>query len=555
MELFDTAAGINSDDDYENQFTVDDPSDDEIEEITRQVQEANKEEEQIFGSTSPPRTINQGLTPAAVLDALKNNEDGDAWLFIRLHTDKFCFDHSLGKWFEFKGNWWQEDILGNVTAELDSVVEEYCKEKTRQSQLEIIAIKNQKKDDQKKAEEIQKALLKRIHELQTVYRKKNILYLATQGDNSLGITGDEWDKDPWLLACKNGVIDLRTGELRSGRPQDYLKTVVPTEWKGLNEPAPQWDKFLLDIFENIEKREEIPPYLQRFYGYGITGATEDHVIPILHGHHGRNGKGTIMETLSHALGPIVGPIPSEMLLTDGRSRSSSGPSADLMALRGRRIAWASETEEGRRLAVEKVKFLTGSDTITARPPYGKRMVEFRPTHKLFLMTNHRPAIPPTEYAMWKRIHLIPFTLSYVDDPKEDFERKRDPKLPEKLKAEASGILAWLVRGCLEWQQRGLDPPEYVKEAIAQYQEDEDTLGLFLSECTERDSDGSEKATDLYNAYKKWCELYGYKPLGGKKFWERMSDKFKKTKKTAANYYEGLTLTAFGPEETCSSYYR
>lgn len=516
----------------------------EIDEITREVEKAVNIEEEIFGGSVKPAVKAQGLSPKVVNDALNSNEDGDAGLFIALQEGEFRFDHSLGKWFKWAGHYWEEDGIGNATAALDSVIDEYSKEAMRQSQLKLIAVKNQKKDDEEKAKEQEQKVIKRIHDLQTVYRKKNVLYLATQGDGSLGITGDEWDRDPWLLGCRNGIIDLRTGELRPGKPEDYIKTVVPTEWKGLDEQAPLWEKFLLEIFENNEK---MPPYLQRLFGYGITGLTIDHVIPIFWGHHGRNGKSTIFDTLFHVLGSIIGPIPSEMLLSDGRVRSSAGPSPDIMALRGRRIAWASETEEERRLAVEKVKLLTGADTLTGRPPHGKKMIEFRPTHKLFLLTNHKPSIPPTEYAMWERIHPIPFTLSYVDEPKEKFERKRDAHLPEKLKAESSGIMAWLVKGCLEWQRVGLNPPDLVKQTLAQYKEDEDILGFFLSECTKPDPHERIKAKAFYGAYRKWCEMFGHKPLGGKKFGERMGERLHRTADDKGRYYEGLVLTDFADE--------
>jgi len=312
-----------------------------------------------------------------------------------------------------------------------------------------------------------------------------------------------------------------------------------------------WERFLREI---LDGKLDYVDYLQRLFGYGITGITTDHAIPILWGHHGRNGKGTLLETLKTVLGPFAGPIPSEMLLSDKRARSSAGPSPDIMSLRGRRIAWASETGEGRKLAVDKVKQLTGADTLVGRPPHGKRMIEFSPTHKLFLLTNHKPAIPPTDYAMWARVHLIPFELSFVDEPQKSFERKRDPSLPEKLKQEASGILAWLVRGCLEWQKQGLNPPVGIKQATAEYQQDEDILGLFVSECIATDSEEEVRAAVLYAAYRRWCDAFGYKPLGGKKFGERMKELFEKKADSSGNYYVGIYLTAFAEDDTRVSGY-
>ena len=522
----------------------DDP---ELDEIDRLVKGAVEQEKKtlVTASALQHKSI---LSPAEILNCLNSNEDGDASMFIQLHRNRFCYDHSIGKWFKWYGHYWKEDLVGEVYSGFDAAIDEYGKEASRQCSLRLDAAKNQKKDEQEKPE---KKLFDRIRELQTLHRKNHILTLASRGMDSLGISGDEWDNDPWLLTCENGIIDLRMGNFRPGSPADFIKTVAPTTWKGINEPAPQWERFMKEIQNG---KLDYVDYLQRLFGYGITGQTIDHTIPILWGHYGRNGKGTMLETLKFVLGPFAGPIPSEMLLSDKRARSSAGPSPDIMSLRGRRIAWASETGEGRKLAVDKVKQLTGADTLVGRPPHGKRMIEFSPTHKLFLLTNHKPAIPPTDYAMWARIHLIPFELSFVDEPQKSFERRRDPSLPEKLKQEASGILAWLVRGCLEWQKQGLNPPPGIKQATAEYQQDEDTLGLFVSECTEPDSEEKVRAAALYGAYGRWCEMFGYKPVGGKKFGERMKELFQKKADSSGNYYVGIYLTAFAEDDTRVSGY-
>lgn len=525
----------------------DDP---ELDEIERQVQEAVEQEKKNITAASLVRH-KSFLSPAEILNCLNSNEDGDANLFIQLHRNRFCYDHSIGKWFKWHGHYWKEDIIGEVVTGIDAVIDEYMKEASRQAAEKLKAVRNGKKNDEDVAKELEKRLISRIHDLQTLYRKRQILTLVSQGTDSLGISGDEWDRDPWLVACENGVIDIRTGDFRAGIPSDFVKTVAATSWKGLNEPAPLWERFLREI---LDGKPDYVDYLQRLFGYGITGLTTDHTIPFLWGHHGRNGKGTMLETLKFVLGPFAGPIPSEMLLSDKRARSSAGPSPDIMSLRGRRIAWASETGEGRKLAVDKVKQLTGADTIVGRPPHGKRMIEFSPTHKLFLLTNHKPAIPPTDYAMWARVHLIPFELSFVDEPQKSFERKRDPSLPEKLKQEASGILAWLVRGCLEWQKQGLNPPPSIKQATAEYQQDEDILGLFVSECIATDSEAEVRAAVLYAAYRRWCDAFGYKPLGGKKFGERMKEFFEKKADSSGNYYVGIYLTAFAEDDTRVSGY-
>lgn len=518
--------------------------DKELVEILDDAEEIIAHEESLHGSVTPDPN-KTGLSSADILHALKSNEDGDAWIFVGLQKDKFSFDHSLNKWFEWNGHYWMEDVLKHVWTAQDCIIEKYLEEASLQAQAKHVAVVNGNSDGVKKAEALEKELLKRITNLQTLYRKRNILDLASKGKGSLGIKGDEWDRHNMLLACPNGIIELTSGQIRAGNPREYIMTVVPTEWRGLEEKAPIWERFLLDI---MEEDQEMVSYIQRFLGYSITGETRDHVIFIMHGPNGRNGKGTMLETLRFVLGSIIGPIPAEMLLSDGRLRSSSGPSPDIMALRGRRLAWASESEEGRRLDVSRVKLLTGADTLTARPPHGARMIEFSPTHKLFLLTNHSPSLSGTDNAMWDRIHLIPFNLSYVDDPKKKFERKRDPLLPEKLRAEAPGILAWLVKGCLEWQRIGLKPPKKVLMATAQYREDEDILGHFINECTQPDPRGKIKAKELYDTYKSWCDSNGHKPLNNTEFGINMRKRdYKKKGGSTGHHYLGIALAPCSPE--------
>ena len=513
-----------------------------LEEIRTQTEKVIQGEKDIYGDVN----VVVPSTPSAsdILTALKANEDGDAWLFINLQKNRFCFDHSLDRWFEWNGHFWEEDTIGHVYSALDPVVDKYSQEYDRQSWNRKQATLSKNNDDAKKAADLEKEILKRMFDLQGVYRKKNILFLAARGETSLGISGYEWDKNPFLLGCKNGTVDLKTGEFRDGQPEDYIRTIAPTMWKGIDEPAPAWETFLRTIFN---ENDDLAAYIQRLLGYGITGSTKDHVIAVFWGANGRNGKGTLFETLQFVLGQLISPIQAEMLTSDYKNRSSAGPSPDIMSLQGRRLVWASETEEGHQFAVGKIKWLTGADTLTGRPPFGKKNITFSPTHKIVLLTNHRPQLSSTDRAIWERLHLVPFDLSFVDNPQEDYQRKRDPDLPEKLKNEASGILAWLVRGCLEWQKGGLQPPTKVLETTAQYKNDEDIVGQFLSACARESTHEIVRASVLYNTYKSWCENCGYRYFGIRKFGERMKEHFEKDSDSRGNFYKGLCLTVYSQE--------
>jgi putative DNA primase/helicase len=389
-----------------------------------------------------------------------------------------------------------------------------------------------------------------MFDLQTLSRRNHVLTLAGNGENSLAVSGDEWDKNPFLLGCKNGVIDLKTGGFGNGNPEDYIRMAVPTEWKGIDESAPQWGEFLKGMFSGDD---DLVAYCQRLLGYGITGSTKDHIIAVFWGPYGRNGKGTLFGALRHILGPIIEPIDVSMLTGDQRNRSSAAPSPDIMSLQGRRLVWANEAEDSHQFALGKIKWLTGADTLTGRPPFGKRNISFSPTHKIFLTTNPRPQLSSIDRAFLERLHLIHLKLSFVENPQESYQIKCDTDLPEKLKTEVSGILAWLVRGCLEWQKGGLRPPASVLETKEQYQADEDIIGQFLGDCTRKEPNGTVRARVLYLTYKSWCEGGGYKYFSEKEFGKRMKEHDGKEHSgkgsdAHGNFYKGLSLIVYTQQD-------
>jgi putative DNA primase/helicase len=333
-----------------------------------------------------------------------------------------------------------------------------------------------------------------------------------------------------LLAVANGVIDLATGDFRPGRPDDYIRTATPTVWQGLNAPAPRWERFLKEIF--VEDSALIA-FMQRLLGYAITGKVTEHILPILWG-HGRNGKDTLLETLRVVLGPSAGPVSKDVLI-DKRTGNSGSASPHIYALRWLRLAWASETNAGAKFNAEQVKLLTGGGTLTARPLYGG-MVTFAPKYTLLLLTNHKPRADADDYALWNRLLLIPFTQSFVDKPKLDNEHKADPHLLDKLKAEASGILAWLIRGCLAYQRDGLNPPASVRLATEAYQQEEDDLAQFIEECCIIGPSYQVEAGPLYRAYETWAKGYGKIPWGSRTFGEKIVRRFKRDDGRIRVYY-------------------
>jgi len=382
-----------------------------------------------------------------IINCLKRDEDGDAWLFTEIHEGIFCFDSSTRKWFLWTGHFWQEDIVNDVTAAMENLETVYKKEAKNQFDQRLVAEQKDNKEKAKKHRSNSERILKRIRQLHTVKRKKAVLYLASSGSRSLAIAGDEWDKEPWLLGCQNGVIDLKKGVHRDGQPQDFIKTVAPINWNGVNEKCPQFDRFVHEIFDG---HTDLIEFIQKLFGYSITGISRHHKLVIFQG-KGRNGKSSLFEIIKQALGQFAYKARSELLTKTKYPTSGDSPNPEIYGLRGKRIVYVSETDAGDSLNISKIKELVGNDTLNGRAPFMKRNVEFQPSHQLFLLTNHKPLIPYNDYAFWERVILVHFKSSFVESPQQsqESEKKADLKLMDKLKCELPGILAWLVRGVCE----------------------------------------------------------------------------------------------------------
>jgi len=485
-----------------------------------------------FNDANDPRK----LESQDILSCLCRGEDGDADLFTELNRNHFCFDVNAGRWCVFSGHHWQRDDLAESRQAVERVIDAYGNEANRQATARIEAVKTGRTEEAKKYQKLEDDLMKRIHALQTIARKENVLTLARTGKSSLAVRGDIWDKDPWVLGCKNGVIDLKTGFLRPGRPSDYIKTVSPVEYRGLDEPATIWERTIKEICGDYA---DLPDYLHRLLGYSITGLSNWHIYPIFYGPQGRNGKGTILETLKFVLGDLAHKGNSETLLESRNSPRRGSADADTLAFRGKRIIWASETNEGRKLNVSRIKELCGGDTLNARAVYGRDPVEFQPTHLLILLTNERPSAPAEDSALWERIHLVPFDVRFVDNPIGKNERPVDRDLLEKLKAEAPGILSWLVRGCLKWQESGIKRPDSVQNATTEYRQDEDIIGKFISERCETGAVWQVQASTLFAAFRDWCTDFGY-AINQTRFGKEMKSRYDYTK-GRNTYYIGIQL--------------
>ena len=272
--------------------------DEQIKKIQTKVQEIINTEKSQYNISEKEKN---NLKSQDVLAGLNNGEDGDADLFIYYNRNKLLYDHSSASWYVWKNSLWILDELNQHLVSFDPVIDIYAQEIRFQTDKLIKSANDRDSNAEQRAKKNIKELSSRIKKLQTLNRKKNILKLAISGENSLGISGKEWDSHNDLLPCENGIVDLKTGDFRENTPEDYIKSIAPTIYKSLEIPAPN---FLNAINEIFDKNKALIFFVQKLLGSSISGSITEHIIPIFWG-KGRNGKGTILELLKAVLGPFV----------------------------------------------------------------------------------------------------------------------------------------------------------------------------------------------------------------------------------------------------------
>ena len=339
----------------------------------------------------------------------------------------------------------------------------------------------------------------------------------------LACKAEELDANPDLLGLPSGVLDLATGKHRDYYPSDRITKVTGCDFDQ-EATAPTWDRF---VTQAMGDDMELVEYLQSLCGYALSGRRGEHLLPILWG-SGANGKSTFLGTLQAVLGEYASSAAPGLLI----QRSGADHPTGLADLQGRRMVVVSETGEAGRLNEEQAKLLTGGDTITARR---MRMdfYTFNPTHQLFLQTNHRPKVNGTDEGVWRRLRLIPFTVTIPP-------AQRDTRLPEKLRAELPGILAWAWRGWQRYQATGFNDPAAVRAATSEYREASDAVGAFLAECCTVHPHLTAAAGDLYKAYTQWCEEAGERPRSQREFGMRLSERgFLQTRTGSVRRWRGI----------------
>lgn len=467
--------------------------------------------ENIYPHNYDPETIDQD--DLMRLHAYDDSDFGQAEAIIDLYKDRLRFVVGL-EWLLWNGMRWIFDDrnaamqYGMVAARIRLKAANYALEQA------------QGKDQQEKA----------LYRVRQASARRNVApvrrALEAASTMQYFVTdAQELDADNFKLGVKNGVIDLKTGELIPPKP-DQLITKRANVTYYPDAPAPRWERFLKEIFLGDEALIE---YIQRCVGYSLTGDTREQCFFVLHG-IGANGKGTFGEIIKAIVGEYASSIEFKTLMAGEGSKVGD----DLAPLRGMRLIVASESEQGKRLNEALVKQVTGGDPVRVRHLFGRYFI-FYPAFKIWLMTNHKPIIVGTDRGIWRRVRMIPFNARFEG-------AAADKTLPSQLQAELSGILAWAVRGCIAWQTKGLSMPEAVKKATEDYQTEMDTLGLFISEMTVDGDTYKCTVKGLYAAYKQHMAENGLYTMSQPAFGRAMVERGKeKVKSNGEWWWKGIGL--------------
>lgn len=448
----------------------------------------------------------------------RNHEDMGTILVDR-HKDDLRFindrskSHSAGDdWAVWNGQFWDTSASAAVqvskwqremTAELKEAVRAMLDE------LLPVEVKPDEVDQAAATADEQDALNKMQKAFYNFYKMTKSDSFQRDWRNQIKIRpeiqacNDEFDKNTWLLNCKNGTLNIETGQIIPFRREDFLTKQINVEFDPAA-TAPVWERFLNRIFQKSDGTPDVEliEYLQKAIGYSITGQTSEEAIFICWG-TGGNGKSKFLGAISDLLGPYAA-APSIETFLDAK-RNSQGASEDVATLFGARLAVATEPDDGRRLATGLLKRLSGRDELSARFLY-KNSFKFKPTHKLWLLVNDEPQLNGADGGMKRRLRKISFTAQIKDD-------EVDTQLDEKLRRELPGILNWALKGALAWKEArdksqgsGLKAPDSVTRASDAYFSDQDSVQAFIEEkCYVEPTVSTSKPGILYEAYVRFCE--------------------------------------------------
>jgi P4 family phage/plasmid primase-like protien len=416
-----------------------------------------------------------------------------------------------GIWMTWHDSGWRVDESGAAAKSAALRVAEMWQARAQEKEAEAA---NANGDDRKRLNKIAESYRSFAAHCRNRRGLDNMLALATR-DDRFAVSVSALDRDRWALGVANGVVDLRTGELRASSRDDFITKRSPYAFKR-EARAPRWSQFIEEIAalpidaNKYKPRPELMAYLHRALGYAATGQVREHKAFIWHG-EGSNGKSVLTDILTEVLGPYCTLLPADAMMASARDTDGERPTPFARNLAGARLAFGSEAKEGQKLNAGWVKRQTGDAKLTARGLHESPFT-FDVTHKLFLLTNHQPHLDHMDEATRGRLHLVPFDRRW----NRPGLPSRNPALPdgdkhlmEKLLAEAEGILAWLVQGAVAYSRDGLEPPAEVAAKTLDYFQQQDALGQWLTTMERCAAKVGTGAAALFAWFTSWCLDEGF----------------------------------------------
>jgi putative DNA primase/helicase len=467
--------------------------------------------EELRAARASKSTRSGGAPVRTILTQVANAQE-----LVRRHGRTIRFNASAGRWMVYDGRRWIVDQTGQVCRFAKGVARSLF------GQID-------KHVDPREA-------AKHARDSERASGIAAMIKLA-ETEPRIPIVGENLDADGRLLNVLNGTVDLRTGRLGPHRPEHLISKLAPVRFNP-RAACPMWERFLDRIMDG---KTEMIDYLQRIAGLCLTGDATIQELFVFHG-EGANGKSVWLDTIADLLGDYATEAPPSLITV----RRQDEHATEIADLAGRRLVIASETEEGAKLRVQLVKRLTGNARLKGRF-MREDFFEFPRTHKLILVTNNMPVIRETTNAIWRRVRLVPFTVTIP-------EEQRDTELLTKLRTEWPGILAWAVRGCSAYMTDGMQAPAAVDDATESYRAEQDPLAGWIGERCLIDPDGYMPRAESYPDYQQWARTTGERdPLQRNEFYEHLRkrsdvrDGWRKIKDVPTRVWEGIVSSNLGSQ--------
>lgn len=477
----------------------------------KQAQEQAKKDFIQQQRSAVPKNIAVSSSKSPPFHLFNFGDSGNAQRFLYLADNLYKFNYTTEKWLYYTGKKWEEDSKHSIDFVVDSVRQFMTK-------IEMPYWKEVGIEDV--FEKHKKASLSRTS-------AKNML---EEAQHHVAITSQELDTDKYKFNTQSHLINLNSGAMEQHNKNQLVTKISPCSIpENISAPPVKFLNFLSQV---LNDNVDLINYIQRLLGYCLTGDISEQGLYILYG-DGRNGKSVFIELIKYLWGDYAQNMQIDTIVRSQLAVSSSSPTPDIARLKGARLVTTVEPNENVRLDESKIKQLTGGDEITARELHSNP-ITFNPECKIFMATNHKPYISGTDFGIWRRIHLIPFTVQIP-------ESQVNKNLLNELKAEKDSIFKWILDGYRYYKLYGLSEPKVMEQAKAEYRKEMDVVEMFLDECEsiEINPEKSISAGELYNIYTSWCSQVGRCPYSLTKFGMEIGKRFEKVKTKKSNIYIGI----------------